>query len=217
MKKLICSAIVAAALAALSATASAVVMTVEPDSYAAGTLIGSAYPGVTLSVDGKPASDVQALDGFSAFNGRNLATTGTSVFGQSPIHSLLVPQGWDEFNGLLRADFHNSTDFVEVDIIFDDDDFGRLRAFDSGGALLESIFVSGDGRNPIGFATATISRSTNDIAYILVGGDLGEAVFLDNLMFNQIPDPTPVTEPTAIALLAFGMIGIGAAARRRST
>jgi hypothetical protein len=217
MKRIFCSAIVAGTLALMSGSAFAVVMTVEPDSYALGSLIGNAYPGVTLSVDGKPASDVQVLDGFSAFNGSNLATTGTSVFGQSPIHSSLVPQGWDEFNGLLRADFDNSTDFVEVDIIFDDDDFGRLRAFDSGGALLESIFVSGDGRNPIGFATATISRSTNDIAYVLVGGDLGEAVFLDNLKFNHIPDPTPVTEPTTIALLAFGLIGIGAAARRRSS
>lgn len=196
-------------LLCIATKATAVIITVEPDDFSVGTDIADLYPGVTLSVADDPGATVQSIDGFSSFNGRNLASTGTLLFGQAPIHSASVPQGWDEFNGLLRADFARPTDFVQIDIIFDDDDFGRLRAFDMMGSLLETVFVAGDGRDPAPFDTALITRPSPDIAYIVVGGDLGEALMLDNLQFNLV-----APEPTTFALIGLGLAGLAFARRR---
>jgi hypothetical protein len=59
--------------------AHAATLAIEPDSFPEGTGIRTAFPGVTLSVQGKPASEVHAVDGFSAFNGKNLATYSTII------------------------------------------------------------------------------------------------------------------------------------------
>jgi hypothetical protein len=177
----------------------------DPDNFAVGTLLDDAVIGVSLSVDGLPGSGVQAIDGFSLFNNRNLTTTGSLVFGQSPPHSVDVPYGRDELNGLFRADFDTPTDFVSIDVIFDDDDFGRLLAFDASTNLLATVSVAGDGRGPVPFQTTSITRAGADIAYVLVGGDLGEALALDNFQFNQFT----VTELGTVPLLAFGVVGVG--------
>ena len=52
---------------------------VEPDAMPDGADLTYAYPGVVLTVDGEPDRVVRAAVGFSVFNGRNLATTGTLV------------------------------------------------------------------------------------------------------------------------------------------
>lgn len=202
MKSNRCLRVTLALMSGLWATlASATAIVAEPDSFPQGTDLRSSFSGITLSVQGKPGVSVSSVDGFSPFNGRNLATTGTRVFGQIPIASTEVPQGWDHGLGLLRADFAGPTNFVQVDLIFDDNDDAALWAFDSTGALLASFTASGDGRGPTPFVTAAISRVTPDIAYVLAGGVGGEAIFLDNLQAHI----SAVPEPDTAALLIAGL------------
>ena len=153
----------------------------EPDSALIGTNIRSAFPGVTLSVSNDTNAEVRAVDGFSRANNRNVATTGSLVFGRFPVLSQNIPQGWDESLGLLRADFTFPADFVQVDLIFDDDDIGALWAFDINGTLLAKTTAAGNGRTSMSSATVTITRTIPDIAYILIGGVGEEALLLDNL------------------------------------
>ena len=65
-------------------SAQATLIVAEPDDFALGAELTSAFSGVTLSVEGKPSSVVRAVDGFSAFNSGNIASTGSLVFGQDP-------------------------------------------------------------------------------------------------------------------------------------
>lgn len=213
MPRVLHDGLLAWAVITMTGPAHATLISAEPDDFAVGTVVVDTFPGLSLAVEGRPGSGVQVLDGFSPFNGRNLATTGSSVFGQLPRHSADVPQGWDALNGLLRLDFAAPTDFVQIDLIFDDDDFGRLSVFDNTGSLLDSVFVTGDGRGPTAFQTATVSRPSADIAYALAGGDLGEALFLDNLQYNFLP----LAEPSTTGIFLIGLAGIGFIVGRRRT
>lgn len=195
------SAIAYAVLISATVHANGATVPIEPDSFAAGTDLRGAFPGVTLSVEGKVGVEVRAVNGFSPFNGRNLATTGSLVFGQFPFASTEVPQGWDEGLGLLRVDFSRPVDFVKIDLIYDDNDVAALKAFDRYGNFLASFVASGDGRGPTLYSVASITRPTADIAYVLAGGIGGEAIFLDNLQVNAAPIP----EPPMIALYGIGL------------
>jgi len=172
---------------------------IEPDNYAENTDLTNVYPGVTLSVDGRPDATVVSINGYDAFNDRNLATTGSLVFGYTPVIAHATGEGkvWDENEyGLLRADFSAATNFVSVDLIYDDDDAGVIYALDSSDNLLASVTAQGDGRGSASpfcppycdpFSTVSISRDRCDISYILVGGINSEALFLDNLQYNYVP------------------------------
>lgn len=184
-------------------------VTAEPDAVSAGSPLASTFlPNVALSIEGRSA-DVIAIDGFSVFNGRSLATTGVNVFGQTPVGSpVATGQVWDEVNyGLLRADFASTVSYVAIDLIFDDDDSGFLRAFASDGSLLSEVIASGDGRTSFATARAFIYRPETDIAFVLAGGVAAEGVFLDNLV-------AVVPEPSTIAIVS-GAIGVGLLLRRR--
>ena len=61
------------------------------------------------------------------------------------------------------------------------------------------------------FATESIARPGFDIAYILAGGNVAEAVSLDNLQVRV----SDVPEPATLALLGLGLAGIAASRRRR--
>ncbi len=190
--------------ALVTVTASAAVISIEPDQFPEGTDLRSAFPGVTLSVTTDPLKQVLAASGLSNFNGRNLATTGSLVFGNPPPPVFGVDPGkvWDETTfGLLRAGFAAPASSVSIDFLFDDDDTGVLRAYDGSGSLLESVSVLGDGRGSSSvfcppfcatFATATITRNSADIAYITAGGQQAEALFLDNLKATVVPLPATV-------------------------
>jgi hypothetical protein len=144
-------------------------------------------------VQGKPGSEVFSVTEY--FNA--LATNGSLVFGQIPEPSVAVPTGWDENLGLLRADFSSPASYVQIDLIFDDDDIASLWAYGSSGSLLATFTAEGDGRRPVRFATASITRSGFDIAYVLAGGNLAEAVSFDNLQVrvSDVPEPTTASLP----------------------
>lgn len=192
-------------------------VTVEPDAFAIGTNLRTAVEGVTLSVVGTEGAitsrPVLVRSGFDGNLGRNLATTGSMVFGQPIDFSLPLQTGqhWDEGTfGLLRADFDQPTDFVQVDLVYGDDTIALLKAFDADNNLLAEVIESGDGRTADAFDTASISRVVPDIAYVLAGGVSREATFLDNLQFNR----TAVPEPGSFALLVAGLVGLGLAGWR---
>ena len=188
--------------------ASALVINVEPDDFLAGTVIDNSFPGVTLSVEGSSA-DVQALTS-------SITSTGTLVFGSVDLHPV-DDRFWDEGTGFLRADFDSLATSVSIDMIFDDDDFGVLKAFNSSGTLLEVVELFGDSRMGPDFATATILRAEGDIAYIFAGSPTftlagiatGDSLLLDNLRVNVVP------VPAALPLFVSGLLALGLVSRRR--
>jgi hypothetical protein len=124
----------------------AATVVVEPDDFSVDTDIRNSFPGATLSTTLPGGDTVQTMeevlvrDGYDAFLNRNVATTGTSVFGQpiDPNTSSFPSQifGQTDF-GLLRADFASPASFVQIDLIFGDDGVARLWAYDSSGNELE--------------------------------------------------------------------------------
>jgi len=75
----------AAGLLLATASGHAALISVEPDSFASGTDIRSAFAGVTLSAPNQPDAAVVPLAGTSAFlSGANIATTGQMVFARDP-------------------------------------------------------------------------------------------------------------------------------------
>jgi len=137
------------------------------------------------------------------------------MFGQDPVNGPGIPDRekyWNESEyGVLRADFGVFADFVQIDLIFDDDDQGFLRAFDSSGTLLDTVTAFGDGQTPgQEFARVSITRPSADIAYIIAGGSNAEGHFLDNLQVNVVP------VPAAAWLLGSSLIGLFGMTRRNS-
>lgn len=183
----------------VSISTDSILVVVDPDNFADGVSMREPTPAVHLSVLTRPDSDVRSADGYSNFNDRNLATTGTRVFAQFPAISRNVPLAWDEGLGLLRADFDLPADFVQIDLIFDDDDVGALSAYDKGGNLLDRFTASGDGRGHVRSVTAVISRPQADIAYILAGGVGAEGHILDNLRVRLYSAAVPNIAPVANA------------------
>ena len=194
--------------------AQATIVVAEPDNFADGTDLTDAFAGVTLSVVpanvvGKPPTKVITVEGATAVGTRttNPATTGVRVFGQAPQPVAGVQKFNEDRFGLLRADFAVATDYVQIDMIFDDDDVGILRAFDASGILLGSVKVSGDGRGPVPFVTGIISRISPDIAFITVGGFGSEGDVLDNLQFDLL-DAAAVPEPSSLVMLCVALAGL---------
>lgn len=113
---------------------------------------------------------------------------------------------WQQNSAEFRADFLQSTDFVSIDLVGIDDGDAQLRAFASDGALLEAFVtsLSGPGHN----VTASISRGTADIAYILAGGVIGEGNNLDRLIFNRTAIPEPHSAPW-LAIFAIWLVANG--------
>src|SRR4030095_4977176 len=120
---------------------------------------------------------------------------------------------WDESTyGLLRVDFSGLVTYVQIDLIFNDDDLGGLWAFDKSGTLVVSAVGSGDGRESPEFATVTVDSVLPKIAYVLAGGIAREGIYLDHLVYDR---RATVPEPTTFSMLAGGIIAIALIRRRQ--
>ena len=195
------------ALTLFTSMANAILITVDPDDFADGTDISNAFSGISLSAIDGGNNILLTNSVFSQTS--SLASTGTQVFG----HDGIFTQTWAQ--GLvadLRIDFIQATDFVSLDIIANNgSDPGFLEAYDSTGTLLGSFITQGNLGSGIP-ETATISSGSANIAYVIASGLGGNDVALDNLIYNSATVP----EPTVLALLSFGLLGLGIARRKKS-
>lgn len=194
------------ALAAATPAAGAVI-TVDADSFVAGTDISAAFAGVTLSAVGGgfgAGPSIFAVDSAGQAVEPFTASTGALVFGTD---AASFPHLFREPAFLnLRADFATPTSSVAIDFIANDGaDQGFLQAFDSGNNLLGTYTTASLGLN----AFETMAVALPGIAYILAGGlNGGSSGGLDNLRF----DGDAVPEPSVLLL---GLTAAAAFARRR--
>lgn len=201
IKKSMLKLLMAISLSAISLQAQALLITCEPDSFAAGTDMTNACAGVTLSVELRSDTVVSQVP-FVA----GAVSTGSRVFGHTT-----DAFGWGDSDAdpeRFRADFDMLTSFVSIDLIGNNgSDFGFLRAYDVGGSLLDEILTgqltSGD------IFTASFTRASADIAFIRAAGINGDNLNLDNLQFSTVP------EPAMFALLGIGLVGIGWSRRKK--
>ena len=174
--------------------AAALSIVVDPDSYPSGTDISNAFPGVTLSAIGpgwsNPSGSVFSVDPSTHPTEPFTASTGTQSFGTDDglyWHIFYVP-GWLE----LRVDFALSAGQVTVDFISNNSaDSGYLRAYDSGGSLLDTYTTASLSLNQV--ETATVSSGSYDIAYVLASGfGGGSSIGIDHLTAEVIPEPATI-------------------------
>lgn len=217
MKGIVSYSSIAALLALSSMTANAALVSVDPDSFPAGTDISLAYPGVILSTrDGlAPGSNSREVTSATDPN----ASTGTRVFAHDGGNTTWG-DGVFEF---LRADFAGGTTYAALDFFANDeggDHNAQLLAFNSAGVLVDTAsadFIDyGD--------YMMLSVSAPDIAYIAAYWDEKthqENGGLDNLVYDSV---TAVPEPSVLALLTaagagFGLFGglPGARTRRKAS
>ncbi|MBM4102580.1 MAG: hypothetical protein FJ263_00815 [Planctomycetes bacterium] len=175
---------------------SAGLVTVDPDNFAAGIDISTAFPYVTLSSGG----GATGLDGKVYAADSSQASTGSKVFANHRTSPTLWFNQNTSGGYFLRADFALPTNYVSIDIISDGgSDYPSISVYDTTGHL-ESVY-SFTPLNAGEVYHAIIQHTTADIAYIKAGGlaVFGSAVLLDNLKF-QIP------EPATCLLLYFGFL-----------
>ncbi|MCC6125070.1 MAG: M36 family metallopeptidase, partial [Pirellulales bacterium] len=143
---------------------------VEPDDYAVGTALTNVVPGVALSVQGATATVTSQTASYHS--------TGTRVFARGTTLT------WSS-TVFLRADFAAPVSSVSLDLAADDsNDPGFLKAYNSAGVLLQDLQTTAPPYPTPGYLTMTITRPTADIAYVVAGGQSGQAVYLDHLVVN---------------------------------
>ena len=210
--------LVAATLVAFAQPTQAVVITADPDDVAAGALLNTAYPGVTLSASGVLVDngsfdpDIYSTE-IASVHPALVASTGTRVFNLNPV--TFFPCDWLLLE--LRADFSTPTDFVSLDYIgFVDpaipgsEDIGKgvLKAYDAADTLIAQANTADLLFNDV--ETRSISRLTNDIAYITAHMQgIDTPALTDRLVYNAVP------LPGAAWSLGSGLAPLTAWARRR--
>ncbi len=202
----------------------ATIITVEPDDFPRFHDLTNVDPHVTFSV-AKTTGELTSTDLNKVVVIEGTApSTGSFVFGRQ-IAAYFPDQYWfqsglDFVPAVLRADFSTPTDFISIDIIdIGSAHVGQLQAFSASGNLLETFTANLSGTGT--FMTASIARSTADIAYILVagfppGGPPFNAVALDHLQFSlNVPpeisvtiDIKPNTDPNSINPISKGVIPV---------
>jgi hypothetical protein len=179
-------------------TVQATTVTIDPDTFPDGSDISNAFDGVTLSSIGSYNGPGAPLDGHVYALTSDFASTGTNVFGNNlpgtTIDDTPGSRLWYQSSDLaqayrLRVDFDNPANYVSIDFISNNgNDQGILEAYDSMGNLLSSVIAVSSGA-PHG---AEIIWPSFDIAYVIASGTGGEALCLDNLQANVVPEPATV-------------------------
>jgi hypothetical protein len=180
------------------------VVVVDPDAFAAGTVLNNAFPGVTLTAVG---------DGGVLLNSNVLsltdpaATTGTRVFGDTSGS----PAYWGDGSfSYLEVSFASGATWVSLDFAANDsfDTSPFLRAFDAGNNV---VAFASHGAVALG-VPVTLTVSAPNIAYVRASWDeVGRAHngVLDNLNYEPVP------EPSTLLALSGGLAALAARRRRR--
>jgi hypothetical protein len=90
---------------------------------------------------------------------------------------------------------------------------GAIRAFDAGGALLDSA-LSAVGSQPGNQAFETLTVSAGDIRRIEIDGFAD--VIIDTITFDDPQGVVNVPEPGSLAILGLGLAGLGFARRKKA-
>jgi hypothetical protein len=167
----------------LSVSLSAMLVSVDPDGFASGTDISTAFPNVTLSSGGGAAG----LNGKVYAAASSSTSTGGMVFGNSRTSSKL----WlnSNTNGYyLRADFTIPTRYVSIDFIDSGSDYFSVWFYTTAGDLIKQNYLTSLTTGTV--YPVVIERDTADIVYIRAGGwdRASSTVLLDNLKF-EVPEP----------------------------
>ncbi len=209
-------------LAAVAGPASAGVISIEPDNYAAGTVLNNIVPGVTLSsIRGSDGASGNITAGVASWGA---ASTGSNVFAGAFAATDQFGNGtWDymliDVSG-LGSFVSLSLDFIGTDSV---DSNPVLAGYDAAGNLVDSdtaagnfstgqfvnLSVAGAGitrvaalGDPSGLNIATLAGINNQAS----GGN--HSWGLDNAKIT-------VPEPATLALFGIGLAGLGFAVRRR--
>ncbi|MCH8270450.1 MAG: hypothetical protein IH985_04465 [Planctomycetes bacterium] len=186
---------------------------IDPDAFAAGTTLTSAFAAATLTSN-QIGANVQFLSATNDIIGRNpsaqpvgqISTPSTGVLSFAWNESAGGNQRfteWAEIVMRFRADFSANANSVSIDILGNNSfDFGYLEAYRSDNTLIQR--VNSANVTAGNFQTLTINSGTFNIAYIISSGIGGETVGLDNLNANLIPLPTGA----AMAMVGMGLIGV---------
>lgn len=192
-------AAIAAMMITTSVAAHAAPIVIDPDAFAAGTVLNNAFAGVTLTAIG----DAGVLANANVLSATDaLAPTGTRVFADTSGS----PNYWGDGSfSFLRADFAGGATFVSLDFAANDGSDANpfLRAFDAADNLIDS---STAGAVTFG-VPITLSVSGASIAYITASWDDTERSnngILDNLQF----EPAQAPEPGTLLMLGVGLASV---------
>lgn len=152
---------------------------VEPDSLPVGPVGSSPIGGVVfVSIGGDS-------DGRVGVSNDASASTGSRVFSAFSVSSQTFLNTWTASNRRLQASFVTPTSTVSLDAIGTaSGSYGRLEAYNSSGQMIGRYTTGPLQTGEV--QTMTISRGTDDIAYIIAAGASRTDIRLDNLQFGPI-------------------------------